>query len=208
MKHTMREANAGQSFVLASTGLASAMALMAGTQAATAEGLYAGLSYGFFSGSPPNAADSGEAGDPDSYDLNGGALGVFVGTKFMDLGNNLTLGGELAFTGNVDGDPDDNGSGHDDSYDISWVADAKLRLGTTVGSNIHLYGFVGGSIGEAHTGYYGYGFQGTNFGLGAETTFSNNMFVGLEAIQRNVDSYNEDDDSKHQAISLRAGFKF
>jgi hypothetical protein len=208
MEHPMTPAKAGHSFVLASTGLASAMALIAGSQAASAEGLYAGLSYGVFNGNPPNAADSGVAGDPDSYDLNGGAVGVFVGTKFMDLGNNMTLGGELAFTGNVDGDPDNNSSsGHDNAYDIDWVADAKLRLGTNVGS-ANLYGFVGGSVGSANTGYEGYAFQGTNFGLGAETTFANNMFVGIEAIQRNVDSYNPDDSTKHRAISLRAGFKF
>jgi Outer membrane protein beta-barrel domain len=195
-----------RNFVLASTGLTSAMALLAGAQA-QAEGLYAGISYGMYNGNPPNAADSAVAGDPDSYDLNGGALSVFVGTKFMDLGSNVTLGGELAITGNVDGDPDNNGSGLDSSYDIGWVGDAKLRLGTTVGS-FNLYGFVGGSVGSASTGYYSYAFQGTNFGLGAEADLQNNMFLGLEAIQRNVDSYNEDDATKHRAISLRAGFKF
>ena len=65
--------------------------------------------------------------------------------------------------------------------------------------------------GAAHAGNEGdYGFHGMNFGLGAETNIGDNMFVGIEAIQRNVSSYNSDngDATKHQAISLRAGFKF
>lgn len=206
MSMMISEFKPGRSLLLASTGLTSAVALLAGAQAAQAEGLYGGLSYGMFSGEPPNAND--EAGDPDDYELNGGAFGVFVGAKIMDLGSNLTLGAELAFTSNVDGDPEDNGSGNDNSYDINWVGDAKLRLGATLGQ-VHLYGFAGGTTGQAHTGYYGYGFHGMNFGLGAETNVGDNMFVGIEAIQRNVSSYSEGDtDTKHQAISLRAGFKF
>ncbi|WP_309665923.1 outer membrane beta-barrel protein [Tabrizicola sp.] len=202
------EFKSGRTLLLASTGLASAAALMGSVQAVQAEGMYAGLSYGFFNGETPNSSDSGVAGDPDEYELTGGAAGVFVGTKFMDLGNNMTLGGELAFTSAVEGDEDGNG-GTDTSYDINWVADAKLRLGMNLGQ-VNVYGFVGGTTGSANAGSEGgYGFQGTNFGLGAETTFANNMFVGLEAIQRNVNSYNSsEDDTKHQAISLRVGFKF
>jgi hypothetical protein len=193
-------------FALGSTGLVSAAALMAGTSAVQAEGMYAGISYGFFNGTPPQANDE-VVSDPNDYDLDGGALGVFVGAQFVDFGNNLTLGGELAFSGNVEGDPDGNSGNNDNSYDIDWVADAKLRLGTTV-SNFNLYGFVGATVGTANTGYENYSFHGYNFGLGAETSFANNMFAGVEFIQREVDSYNFNDDTDHNAISLRVGFKF
>jgi outer membrane immunogenic protein len=193
-----------QTLALATTGMASAVALMAGAQDVQAEGMYAGISFGDFSGDSPNETASS---NEDNYELDGGAFGIFVGTDFISIGNGVTLGGELAISGNVEGDPNDEVGNGEDDYDINWVADAKLRLGTDIG-RATVYGFAGATLGTANTGYESYSFQGTNFGLGVETMVGDNMFVGLEVIQRNISSYDTNSDTKHRAVSLRAGFNF
>lgn len=208
MKQSIADFNKGHALLLTTTGLASVAALVA-AQPAQAEGLYAGISFGAASGDAPYEDWS----YPENYSLSGSSTGVFVGAKFMDFGN-FSLGGELAFSGHLEADPDGNGS-YDASYDINWVGDAKLRLSADVGKlpgqdagNIAVYGFVGASIGDA-SNYYttGYTFSGSNFGVGVEATLPNNMFVGLEVIQRNVNSY-DGYATTHQAASLRVGFKF
>ena len=185
--------------------------MAAGVQPAQAEGIYAGISFGSTSGDAPY---EDWASNPEDYSLAGTSTGVFVGAKFMDFGT-FSLGGELAFSGNANGDPDLNSS-YENAYDINWVGDAKLRLSADVGKlpgqdagTINVYGFVGASIGSA-SNYYkgGYDFSGSNFGVGAEATLSNNMFVGLEIIQRNVSTYDNEYSTSHQAASLRVGFKF
>lgn len=99
------------------------------------------------------------------------------------------------------------------------MADAKLRLGTDVGKafgmepgKLTAYGFAGVTGGSANAywefdGPGGYAYNGSNFGAGVEAAMQNNMFVGLEAIRRNVNTYN-DEKTSHQALSLRVGFKF
>jgi hypothetical protein len=210
MKQSMAEFKKGHALLLTTTGLATA-AMAAGVQPAQAEGLYAGISFGAVSGEAPFEEWSSS---PEDYSLAGTSTSVFVGAKFIDFGT-FSLGGELAFSGNADGDPDLNSS-YDGGYDINWVGDAKLRLSADVGKlpgqdsgSITVYGFVGGSIGDA-SNYYtsGYTFSGSNFGVGVEATLPNNMFVGLEVIQRNVDTYDNYGVTTHQAASLRVGFKF
>jgi hypothetical protein len=44
--------------------------------------------------------------------------------------------------------------------------------------------------------------------VGVEATLSEKMFVGLEVIQRNVSTYDNEYDTSHQVASLRVGFKF
>jgi opacity protein-like surface antigen len=103
---------------------------------------------------------------------------------------------------------------YDTAYDINWTADAKLRIGTDVSKllgmadgKISAYGFAGESFGTMN-GYYkdGYNFSGTNFGAGVEMSVTDNVFVGVEAIQRNLHSYASEGTSR--ALALRVGFKF
>jgi hypothetical protein len=209
MKQSIADFNKGHALLLTTTGLASAAALAVGVQPAQAEGLYAGISFGAASGEAPYE----DYGDAEDYSLAGTTTGIFVGAKFIDFGT-FALGGELAISGNADGDPDLNSS-YEGAYDINWVGDAKLRLSADVGKlpgqdagNITVYGFVGASIGDASNYYTTYNFSGTNFGVGVEATLSEKMFVGLEVIQRNVSTYDNEYDTSHQVASLRVGFKF
>lgn len=207
MKQSMTEFKKGHALLLTTTGLATA-AMAAGVQPAQAEGLYAGISFGTVSGDAPYEEYASSA---DDYSLTGTSTGIFVGAKFMDLGP-VALGGELAFTGKANGDP--NGyADYDTAYDINWVGDAKLRLSGEVGKlagagTVTVYGFVGASVGDASNYYTNYNFSGSNFGVGVEATMANNMFVGLEVIQRNVDTYDNYGATSHQMASLRVGFKF
>ena len=207
MKQSTTEFKTGRAVLMATTGLASAAALLSSAHQVMADGLYAGLSVGTASGESPMSVYG------DDYSLSGSTKGVFVGAKFMDVGS-ATLGGELAFSGHIEGGGGITSS-YDGAYDIDWLGDAKLRLGTDLGKSFGLetgkltaYAFAGVTIGDAHAYYYAYNFSGTNFGIGIETDISKNMFVGLEAIQRNVNTYDNAGESKNRAVSLRVGFKF
>ena len=207
MKHSTKEFKKSHAALLASTGLASAAMLMSGAHPVMADGMYAGVSIGTASGESPFSVYG------DDYSLSGSTKGVFVGAKFMDIGS-ATLGGELAFSGHIEGG-DGKTSSYDGAYDIDWLGDAKLRLGTDIGTSFGLeagkvtaYAFAGVTNGYAHAYYDAYNFSGTNFGFGVETDISKNMFVGLEAIQRNVNTYDNVGETKNRALSLRVGFKF
>lgn len=196
------------SIMTAVVGSTSTLALMTAGVPAAADGLYAGLSAGIFSGETPTA---GAASDIDDYELSGAGLGGFVGYT-STMANGLTLGLEVAATGPVDGDPDEN-SGYDYAYDINWLVDAKVSVGTTVANNISVYGFAGMSFANTNHYYREYSTGGYNYGIGANYDMNNGMFVGVEVIQRDLDGYGDElaDDSGRavsQAISLRAGFKF
>lgn len=186
-------------------GSTSTLALVSAGAPAMADGLYAGLSAGAFFGETPTAA----AGDAENYELSGAGIGGFVGYT-STMSNGLTLGLELAATGPVEGDPDENSS-YEYAYDINWLIDTKLRVGTTLANNISVYGFAGMSFANTNHYYREYSTGGYNFGFGADYDLNNGMFVGVEAIQRDLDGYGDDiDDGRavSQAISLRAGFKF
>lgn len=189
------------SYTKATTGLASVAALMSGTVAAQAEGSYIGLSYGVFQGDAPIE----NQGDAEDYELGGGAVGFFVGRDLATVGM-ATVGAELAYTGAVNGDPNEN-AGYDNAYDINWMFDAKLRAGADVGP-VMLYGFAGVTMGKANNyDEGGYDFTGVNYGIGAQMDITPNAFVGLEVISRSIDVY-RDDKTDHTSVSLRAGFKF
>ncbi len=207
MKTSMTEMKKGPSYALAATGLASVAALMSGTHDAQAEGSYIGLSYGAFQGDAPheNASSS-----PEDYELDGGALGFFVGRDLATIGA-ATIGAELAYTGSVDGDPNEE-SDYDNAYDIDWMFDAKLRAGTDFGS-VMVYGFAGVTMGKGNNYYAGgYDFSGVNYGLGAQMNITPNAFIGAEVIGRSLDGYADNNDdgrgTDHTELSLRAGFKF
>lgn len=189
-------------YAIAATGLASAAALFAGADDANAENMYFGLSYGVVSGTPPLAQ---EAEYPDDYELNGGTGGFFVGRDFGGGGSAPYMGLELAYSAGVDGDPNEETS-YSNAYDLNWMLDAKLRIGGDISTSVRAYGFVGFSSGSANNYYTDYAVSGTNFGFGAEMDMQNGMFVGIEAIQRNISNYG--DPSNNRAVTLRAGFKF
>ncbi len=190
--------------IVGATGLASTAALMVATVPAVAGEVYFGISGGVASGDAPLESESSH---PEEYALHGLAAGMFIG-MMTDVGN-LKVGGEVAFTPRINGNP--NGySSYDYAYELTGLIDTKLRVGGTVG-NVFVYGFGGYSFGRARQ-YWGddYSTDGFNFGLGAQMDFGTNMFVGAEIIQRNltVHHYNGSINSSHHVVSLRGGFKF
>lgn len=184
---------------IASTGVASIAALAAGTGEAVAEGLYGGLSIALHGGSAPL-----DEWGSDPYLLHGHSFGGFVG-YMSDMGG-FYGGVELAFTGRIAGDAEDN-SDYDDGYDITNLIDLKFRAGQEMGS-IFVYGLAGLSMGNSNN-YYGesYGFSGINYGIGGEMDVSESMFVGIELIGRTIDGY-QNEITSHHGIALRGGFRF
>ena len=189
---------------IAVMGTTSIVALAASGSPAVAEGLYLGVSQGVASGQAPHDG----AGSSD-YTLNGPVTGLFVGFD-RNFGNNgMFWGGEVAWSGQVDGDGKDNSS-YEYSYDVIYTLDAKLRVGAALGNAFEVYGFAGVTTGNANAfngKYGGYVFNGTNFGAGASMDVAGNAFVGVEYIMRNVSDY-EGASGTHSNISLRAGFNF
>jgi opacity protein-like surface antigen len=206
MTNNLIEFKKAPSYALATTGLASVAALMSGTVAAQAQDSYIGFSYGGFQGEAPNENASSS---PEDYELDGGALGFFVGRDLTTVGA-MTIGAELAYTGAVEGDPNEEAD-YDNAYDIDFMFDAKLRAGTDIGS-VMVYGFAGVTLGKA-SNYYepGYDFSGVNYGIGAQMDVATNMFIGAEVTGRTIDGYDDDSGDRrtdHAEVSLRAGFKF
>ena len=190
---------------LVALGTTSALALSAGVANAGAD-VYVGLSAGVAGGDIPVPAD----GDIDNYGLSGGVMGVFAGIS-TTTANGMMVGAELAWSGNTEGDPNGESS-YDYAYDVLWTLDAKLRVGANLG-NVTVYGFGGLSTGRAANYWIadGYTFHGTNIGVGAEMPVGENFIVGIEAISRDVQGYvssGNDMRSSHQAINLRASFRF
>ncbi len=203
----MRTMNTFEKATLTTTGMASAVALMAGAaQAQDFDGFYMGVSVGMLSGDTPIGYTS------DQYKLEKhGTPGMFVGYN-QSMASGLVVGAELAFQGETGGD-DDDGSSYD-TYSIKNVIDLKAKVGTQVaagGKPILLYGFAGMSSGNVAMYYGDYSFTGYNYGLGAEMKVSEAFSIGLELMGRNVDSYDSSDGditTNHQQVSLRGAFHF
>ncbi len=187
---------------LGATGVASTAAVMAASVPAVAGEVYFGVSAGVPFGPAPYESVSSY---PEDYGLAGIAGGMFIG-MMTDVGN-LKVGGEVAFTPRIEGDPDENSEEY--GYDITGMIDTKLRLGAMVG-DVLVYGFAGFSMGRAWTGWGDdYSADGMNFGFGAEMDVGTNMFVGAEVIQRNIRTHGYyTTDTVHHVVSLRGGFKF
>lgn len=200
---------------LATTGLVSAVAVMAGSATAQYfDGFYMGLSVSSLSGDLP----WGPSWSSD-YQMEGDTtLGGFIGfNKSVGVGGgNLVLGGEIAMQGLTADDK--NGDGSDVSvYGINSEIDLKMRVGTTmaIGSAPVLrYGFAGVSS-VNHQNYYGesHASPGVNFGLGAEVKVGSNFGIGLEYQSRSMDAYsgesdNDDGANSHDQLTLRAAMHF
>jgi hypothetical protein len=189
-------------------GTTSALAVVAASQQATAEGAYIGFSAGAIAGESPND-DAGS----DDYSLNGGVLSVFAGVD-KDLGNNRFAGVELAYQGAANGNEEDNG--YDYAYQLNYVVDAKIRYGASFGQNLSAYGFVGASTGNANSYNYasqygGYSFFGANAGAGVQMEVANGITAGVEYIHRFVKTgYDDGQDlnSNHGALSARVSMNF
>lgn len=204
MKHTMNP-SAKKIVALTTVGTTSALALLAGTTSAQAIDLYGGASVGMAMGDIPAP---GSTSYPEDYALSGIVLGGFVGAK-ADVGNGLMAGVELALTGPTEGDPDGNSS-YDYAYDVNWMLDSKLRLGSSIG-NIEVYGFVGLTTGNASNYWTHYSVSGTNFGIGAEMPINANLTIGIEGIQRSMTGYGSSSNEGpfvNQSVSLRTSFSF
>lgn len=197
--------------VLATTGMASAIALVAAADAANAEpfnGAYFGLSAGSLSGRTPMGYVDGD------YQLESAITpGFFVGYN-KQIGNGLVAGVELGIQGRTQGDKLNEGS-YNDTYGITHLIDLKGRLGKVVsgaGMPVLVYGVGGMSTGSA-TNYYNadYNFSAMSIGAGVEASVTNNLSVGLEVLHRVADTYDGEDgriSTSHNQVSLRAAFQF
>lgn len=204
----MKNLNTFEKATLATTGMASAVALMAGTAADAQDfdGFYMGLSVSSLAGDTPFGYTS------DQYELESDAApGMFVGYN-RALASGLVLGAELAFQGESGGD--DAGGSSYDTYSLKSVIDLKAKVGTTVNAGatpVLLYGFAGMSTGNVAAYYGDYNFSGVNYGVGAQAKVGQNFSVGLEVLGRSVDSYDDyegDKTTDHYQVSLRGAFHF
>lgn len=198
---------------LATTGMVSAVAMMAGSATAQDfDGFYMGLSASTLSGDNP--------WDPswsNDYQMEGKATaGGFIGFNKSVGAGNLVIGGEIAMQAGTPGDDNDDASDVA-VYGITSAIDLKMRVGTAmnVGSSpVLLYGFAGVST-VSFNNYYaeGYTAPGLNLGVGAEMKLGSNFGIGLEYLNRSMDAYsgesdNDDGPNSHQQLSLRAAFHF
>ena len=189
-------------------GTTSAAAILAVSSPAVAQDVYLGFGAGLAMGSNPSV---GYSSYPEDYKLGGMATSMFIGAQ-TDIGNDMFAGVEVAFTGPVNGDADDEGNG-DYAYNVNYNVDGKLRVGKRMG-NIDVYGFGGVSSGSVSKMYYTgeYDYWGFNAGIGAQMNIAGNMFIGAEYIHRFTDGYADVGDysykSDHGTLSLRAGVSF
>jgi hypothetical protein len=196
---------------LATTGMVSAVAVMAGSAAAQDfDGFYMGLSASSLSGDNP--------WDPswsNDYQMEGDAtVGGFIGFNKSVGAGNLVLGGEIAMQGWTPGD--ENGDSSYEEYGINSAIDLKMRVGTTMAMGsapVLLYGFAGVSS-VNHSNYYGAGYTspGMNYGVGAEMKIGSTFGIGVEYLTRSMDAYDgegyEDGSNSHNQLTLRAALHF
>ena len=190
-------------------GTTSALAVVAASQQALAEGPYIGFSAGIISGESPNY---GQASDP--YSLQGGVLSVFAGVD-RAINDNQFIGLELAYQGPANGNKEDEASA-DYAYQLNYVVDAKVRYGASFGQNLSAYGFVGASTGNANaysyaSQYGGYSFFGANVGGGIQMEIADGVTGGLEYIHRFVKTGYDDGgvtNTDHGVISARVSMHF
>ncbi len=210
----MQNLNTFEKATLATVGMTSAIALMAGAAHAQAfDGFYMGVSASSLSGLVPFGDNY--TSDDGGYELGGATVGAFVGmNKHIGTGN-MVLGAELAFQGYASSTAVDGDTDHD-PYGIISAIDLKGRVGTVLqfgASPILLYGFGGFSFVNATAGSHNdYSSPGINYGVGAEMALGENFSVGLELLGRTVSAYDDYDEPRvsmsHQQISLRAAFRF
>jgi len=151
---------------LVATGAAMAAGVAGAASAQDFGGTYAGVTLGTASGSFQ---------DGGNYNLQGSALGGFVGYNFVS--GNLVYGAEIEYNGPVETDALFN-------LGISSIIDLKGRIGTTVGNTL-FYGTLGVSSVDFEGGKSTASTTGTLIGAGVETGFAGNAFVGLEVLSRN-----------------------
>ena len=191
-------------------GTTSALAVVAASQQALAEGPYIGFSAGGISGESPNGPQAGG----DDYSLQGGVLSVFAGVD-RAINDSRFVGLELAFQGPANGNKEDESS-YDYAYQLNYVVDAKVRYGSSFGQNLSAYGFVGVSAGNANSysfasQYGGYSFFGGNVGAGVQMEIAGGMNVGVEYIHRFVNTGYDDGEplnTNHGVLSVRASMSF
>lgn len=196
------------------TGVASAAAVVAGASAAHAadagfaghdwSGVYVGASLGVMGGDTP-------WDEADGYDYklkSQAAFGGFIGVNHQ-FHNNMVVGLEAALQsgGGVDS-ADANNAG--DDYNVDHMADVKLKVGTTFGSDNQILAYGFGGLSQMGITAHGnaYSAVGFNFGLGADYAVSDNFTVGAEVIGRSLTGYKSTGARFDEQASLRVAFHF
>lgn len=157
-------------------------------------GFYGGLSYGQL---------DGEFTRPGlRNDLDGGTNpGLFLGYNMQS--GNLVYGAELGYTFVNDATQDNAPAGEDGLGDI---IDLSGRVGYAFG-NALIYGRLGYSMANYDFATRDADFNGISYGLGADFLVTDNIFLGLDYTQRDLE---DDTDLKLDAstFGLRVGYKF
>lgn len=189
-------------------------------QAADWNGPYAGITGGSASGLQHELYDNGEFDGYLDYDLSGSTYGVFAG--FNHQSGSYIFGIEAAYsagaveTTGIESDLDDF-----IFYDAEFTSflDLKARAGFANGPAL-FYGFAGYSSGtlqyllDGEPGDTTWQPAGWNYGAGVDYMVSDNAFIGIEYIVRNLsDDLAEIDDwivdsAVIDAIQVRAGMTF
>ncbi|MCK4860292.1 MAG: porin family protein [Rhodobacteraceae bacterium] len=160
--------------IITSTILASTIAASTAF-AADWGGTYAGASYNIEAGEL-RAYDALGA-STGVYDLKGDLFGGFAGYN-VDTGS-MVFGGEIAFaTGDL------HLVTHATAH-VETIIDAKARLGLPLGDAL-VYGVAGGSIGHYVGVTTDIDFAGVNYGAGIEYAVTDNIFIGVEYLAREV----------------------
>lgn len=162
-------------------------------------GLYGGLSFSSLSGDLVDGVDT--YFDATSELDNKPQLGAFIGFN-AEVGG-LIAGAEIAHTGGsfpVNGNTD---------YEASSLTDVKLKLGKAFGNNL-FYGIAGMS--RMDTAYNGCDDcmadgSGMAFGIGVEHKFSERFSVGLEYLNRKMDTQYSSS-SNISSVALRGVIHF
>lgn len=172
-----------------------------GAQSVQAEpgigGAYVGLGYGAF---------SGELGDSYLYGTPSGAPNGFVGYNFVN--GDIVYGAELTMWA------DSTYEAYGGPYGYSSLVDVKARVGKTFGNTL-AYGTLGyfqTDYSYYDADYYGGTAKGWSVGLGFETEFSGNSFVGADVTHRTATSDSGQDGPKFggplTTVAVRAGLRF
>ncbi len=142
-------------------------------------------------------AYSGVLDITSNYQLgNDVVFGAFVGRNWA-IGSNMYAGAELSLNG--------PSSVLRDDYQISYIFDAKARVGTMIGEKAFAYAFAGIS-GGLYDNDYTYGLFGFNAGVGVEFPVSDMMRIGVDYTARTMT--NLDDTSTIGSFTVRAIFEF
>lgn len=164
-------------------------------------GFYAGLAAGQGMGDQTYLPST-------DYDIDGDALGVFVGYNLQM--EPYLFGLELAATKGPLEQSETDGSATYPDYRVKNLYDLKARAGVSFGKLV-VSGILGYSSAQWDEDGTSADIDGFSYGIGADYLVNDRIFIGAEYLSRNLDNRGSavsDFDSSVNTLLLRAGMKF